>query len=209
MRLAKAWLRARLESLRVSPDVIEAVMSVPREEFCLPEYRQWAYNDDAMPVGAGQTISQPSLVARMVEAMRIQPEHTVLDVGTGSGYQAAILSRIAKRVIGVEREPELTRTAAAALARLGYTNVEVHQAGDELGWPGDAPYDSIVVGAAAPNIPDALVRQLKAGGRLVIPVGGREQQYVMVVVRTPEGTHVERHEPVRFVPLIGEGAWNG
>lgn len=205
---ARQWLKERLERLGVSEKVAGAVLSVRRESFALPEHEEWAYDDEAMPIGFGQTISQPSLVARMVDAMRIQSEHTVLDVGTGSGYQAAILSHLAKRVVSVEREPGLVEVATERLSRLGYRNVEVHAVGSELGWPADAPYDSIVVGAAAPNVPDALVEQLTVGGRLVIPVGDREQQTLTVALRTPAGTDIEEYEPVRFVPLIGSGAWD-
>ena len=208
LELARAWLRSRLESLHIDLRVIEALMSVRREEFTLPENRPNAYDDEAMSIGHGQTISQPSLVARMVEHMRVEPGHVVLDVGTGSGYQAAILARLAERVVGVEREPALCQQAKERLAALGYGNVEVYETGHELGWPEGGPYDSIVVGAAAPKIPDSLVKQLKIGGRLVIPVGDREQQIIAVVTKTTDGVDVAHKEYVRFVPLIGEDAWD-
>jgi protein-L-isoaspartate(D-aspartate) O-methyltransferase len=183
------------------------MMQVPREEFIPETDRAWAYDDTSLPIGYSQTISQPSLVGRMIDLARTAPEHTVLDIGTGSGYQAAILSLLVKKVVGVERVPELAEEASARLAKLGYTNVEVHEAGDELGWREGGPYDSIIVGAASPEVPQALTDQLKVGSRLVIPVGSMYQQHVLVVVKTPSGVETERREPVRFVPLVGKGAW--
>ena len=206
---SKRWLKGRLLAEGVSEAVTAAVMKVPREEFVSPEDRQWAYEDASMAIGSGQTISQPSLVGRMIDALRISPEHTVLDVGTGSGYQAAALSLLARRVVSVERVPELAESARQRLARLGFSNIEVHAVGDELGWPAGAPYDGIIVGAAAPEVPQSLVEQLKVDGRLVIPVGAREHQEVLLAHRTEDGYEIKRLEPVRFVPLIGKGAWEG
>lgn len=143
----------------------------------------------------------------MIDLLKTQPHHSVLDVGTGSGYQAAILSLLAETVISTERIPALCDEAAALLQELGYRNVHVFDAGNELGWPELAPYDGIIVGAAAPQIPESLVEQLKIGGRLVIPVGTRDEQEVIVIERTDSGIKKELHEPVRFVPLIGRGAW--
>ena len=204
---AKRWLKGRLLAEGVSPEVAAAVMRVPREEFVAPTDRSWAYEDVSMSIGSGQTISQPSLVGRMIDALRPQPEYTVLDIGTGSGYQAAALALLVRRVISVERVPELAESARERLARLGFNNVEVHVAGDELGWRAGAPYDGIIVGAAAPEVPPSLVEQLRPGGRLVIPVGAREHQEVLVALRTDDGYEIKRLEPVRFVPLIGKGAW--
>jgi protein-L-isoaspartate(D-aspartate) O-methyltransferase len=145
----------------------------------------------------------------MIDALKTRPDQTVLDVGTGSAYQAAILSKLVRRVVSVERVPELLESASKVLTELGFTNVEVHLAGDELGWPGDAPYDGIIVGAAAPRVPSALVEQLKIGCRLVIPVGGPETQNITVVERTKTGHHQSVMEAVKFVPLVGKGAWPG
>lgn len=144
----------------------------------------------------------------MIDLLRTRPGHRVLDVGTGSGYQAAVLSHLVQQVISVERIPELCRKATALLKNLGCANVEVFDVEEELGWPDLAPYDAIIVGAAAPGVPSSLVQQLTVGGRLVIPVGNRDEQQIIVVERTASGSTQERHDPVRFVPLIGKGAWD-
>ena len=187
--------------------IVDAMLKVPREKFVLPPYEQWAYADTSLTIGFGQTISQPSLVGRMIDALKTEPDHTVLDVGTGSGYQAAILSKLVRRVVTVERVPELVESASKVLSELGCANVELHPAGEELGWPDDAPYDGIIVGAAAPRVPVALVNQLKIGRRLVIPVGSAEVQNIYVVERTESGHHHSVMEAVKFVPLVGQGAW--
>lgn len=206
---ARDWLRNTLLTAGVSARVVEAMLRVRREEFVLASERAYAYDDWSMAIGHRQAISQPSLVARMIDELRTEPDHAVLDVGTGSGYQAAVLSGLAERVVTVERVPQLTEQARLLLARLGYGNVETHQAGEELGWPEDAPYDGIIVGAGAPSLPRSLVEQLVVGGRMVIPVGPAAQQEVRVVVRTQSGFETRASEPVRFVPLIGKGAWRG
>ena len=201
------WLRSRLLAAGVSKGVVAAMMTVPREEFVPPYDRSRAYDDWSLPIGHGQTISQPTLVGKMIDDMEPGPEHVVLDIGTGSGYQAAILSRLVKRVVSVERVPALASAAAERLKRLGFDNIELHLAGAELGWPEDAPYDGTVVGAAAPEVPETLVQQLKIGGKLVMPVGTAEQQDVYIVTRTETGRHIAKKTPVRFVPLIGKGAF--
>jgi len=204
----RARLAGKLRAAGVSERVAEAMMQVPRDQFVPAGMQRYAWIDESLPIGAGQTISQPSLVGRMIDYVRPEPEHTVLDVGTGSGYQAAILSLLARKVVGVERISDLCRDARSRMTELGYANVCIFQAGDDLGWPELAPYDGIIVGAAAPDVPETLVEQLKIGGRLVIPVGGQREQRVISVQKTASGTDVKHHEYVRFVPLIGEGAWH-
>jgi protein-L-isoaspartate(D-aspartate) O-methyltransferase len=182
--------------------VLAAMAAVPREEFVPREVREYAYADRALGIAAGQTISQPLVVAAMTEAAAAQPEDTVLEVGTGSGYQAAVLSLLCRRVISIEREPELAELASEALARLGFHNVEVLLGDGALGHPPEAPYPAIVVTAAAPAVPPALVDQLADRGRLVIPVGvaGGDQE-LLLLSRRGAAIASEVLFPVRFVPL--------
>jgi protein-L-isoaspartate(D-aspartate) O-methyltransferase len=189
--------------------VLEALRAVPRESF-LPQ-RLWeaAYEDAPLPIGEGQTISQPYIVALMTEALELQGGEKVLEVGTGSGYAAGILSRIAKAVYTLERIDLLAEKSAATLARLGYSNVHVRHADGTLGWPEHAPYDAIVVAAGGPGVPESLKAQLRVGGRLVIPLGDdrRRQELVrMVRVSADEYTR-ESLAAVRFVPLVGAQGW--
>ena len=166
-----AFIAATVSDARV----MAALEQVPRERFVPPGFEDAAYDDGPLPIGAGQTISQPLIAAVMTEALALAGGETVLEVGTGSGYQAAILSLLAARVVTVERVPELARSAAARLVALGYRNVEVHEAGGGiLGWPDGAPYDGIIVTAAGPQVPPSLLAQLGPGGRLVMPVGDRK-----------------------------------
>jgi protein-L-isoaspartate(D-aspartate) O-methyltransferase len=188
--------------------VLDAFAKVSRERFVLPEARDLAYENRPLPIGYGQTISQPLMVAIMLLELAPQPTDRVLDIGTGSGYQAALLAELAASVVSVERIPALAEHATSVLAELGYASVRVHVVGEELGWPTEAPYDKIIVAAAAPRVPYALVDQLAAGGRLVIPVGERRQQYLMVVDKRPEGLRVSRRTPCGFVPLIGRNAFS-
>jgi len=187
--------------------VLAAFASVPRERFVIPELRRRAYDDSPLPIGHGQTISQPLVVAIMLDLLRLKGDEKVLDVGTGSGYQAALLSLLAREVVSVELIPELAAGAARVLEELNYGNVTVHLAGSVLGWPGGAPYDAIVCAAAAPRVPDALVEQLADGGRLVLPVGPASTQDLVLVERRGGGVKTENKGPCRFVPLIGEGAF--
>ena len=190
------------------PRVLAAMAAVPRHLFVPPEQRRWAYADGPLPIGHGQTISQPYIVARMSELLGLQGDEKVLEVGTGSGYQAAVLGHLAREVHTVERVPELAEQAAARLAALGLDNVQVHLADGTLGWPPAAPYDAILVAAAAPEAPPSLLNQLALGGRLVIPVGDRYQQFLERWTRVgPDDFRRERFEPVAFVPLIGEEGW--
>ena len=187
--------------------VLAAIAAVPREEFVPPEHRADAYRNVPLPIGAGQTISQPLVVGLMTQALGLAGSERVLEVGTGSGYQAAILCRLAAYIVSVERFPELAERARAVLRRVGCTNVEVHVSNGTLGWPGGAPYDAIIVTAGAPEVPESLVAQLTDGGRLVIPVGDRTSQELVLVTCQGAGTQTRRLGPVRFVPLVGEEGW--
>lgn len=187
--------------------VLSAMARVPRELFVSSTYWHVAYEDRPLAIGAGQTISQPLIVAMMTEALGLKGPEKVLEVGTGSGYQAAILAELAEWVVTVERHHELAEKARETLEKLGYTNVEVHLAEAMLGWRHRAPYDAIIVAAGAPKVPDELVEQLTEGGRMVIPVGSRYEQSLLKVVRQDHGTVVRDLGPCRWVPLIGEGAW--
>ncbi len=190
------------------PRVLVALRAVPRHLFVPPEQQRWAYADGPLPIGHGQTISQPYIVARMSELLGLQGDEKVLEVGTGSGYQAAILGHLAREVHTVERVPQLAQQAAERLAALGLENVHVHIGDGTLGWPAAAPYDAILVAAAAPRVPPALLEQLAVGGRLVIPVGDRYHQVLERWTRhAPDRVQVERFEPVAFVPLIGQEGW--
>ena len=189
--------------------VLHAMEEVPRERFVPPDLRRRAYYDAALPIGAGQTISQPYMVARILEELGLDGDERVLDVGTGSGYQAAVLSRLADEVHTIERIPELADQARRNFESAGIDNVETHVGDGSLGDPEHAPFDGIAVAAAAPGFPTALYDQLKTGGRLVVPVGKRRGQRLEVIVRSPEGPAVIRSVPCRFVPLLGEEGFEG
>jgi protein-L-isoaspartate(D-aspartate) O-methyltransferase len=192
------------------PQVLEAMRSVAREAFVEEDLRRFAYADEPLPIGAGQTISQPYMVAAMTEALRLQGGENVLEIGTGSGYAAAVLAHIAREVHTVERIPVLADHARATLRRLGYHTVQVVEGDGTLGWPAGAPYDAIVVTAEGPRIPPSLRAQLKPGGRLVMPVA--EGQFGQSLVRLTRGADgedkMEGLQPVRFVPLIGAEGWS-
>ena len=188
--------------------VLAAMSRVPRERFLPPDLHRYAYDDRPLPIGHGQTISQPLMVAIMTEVLRLKGHEKVLELGTGSGYQAAILAELAEQVITVERVAALAESAAQRLRELGYDNVAVRLSEEgTLGWPTEAPYDAILVTAGAPRVPQGLVEQLVDGGRLVIPVGKRYVQQLLSVQREKQGTRVTRHGQCRFVPLIGDDAW--
>ena len=187
--------------------VLDAMARVPRERFVRPAERHLAYEDVALGIAARQTISQPTIVAIMTQEMEIRRYDRVLEIGTGSGYQAAILGELAREVVTVERVPELAESARQMLHRLGYGNIRVEEAGDILGRPEDARFDAIVVAAAAPRLPRTLIRQLEIGGRLVIPVGSLREQSLMKLVRTTNGVVTRALGACRFVPLIGRDAW--
>jgi len=187
--------------------VVEAMRRVPREAFVSPEQYHVAYDDRPLGIGFGQTISQPFIVALMVQALELKGREQVLELGTGSGYEAAILAELAQEVVTVECIPELAESAKQVLDKLGYSNIEVHVAGKTLGWPEGAPYDAIIVSAGAPTMPEVLLEQLAWGGRLVIPVGSRWQQDLLRVTRLRKGNRIENLGGCYFVPLVGEGAW--
>ena len=189
--------------------VLKAMRAVPREEFVPPKVRRYAYEDAALPIGEGQTISQPLIVGIMTEALALEGDEHVLEIGTGSGYQAAILARLARDVVTVEIIDALREQAERNLRRLGVANVVVRPAGPILGAPEFAPYDAIIVTAVAPAVPPALVEQLKVGARLVIPVGGQtDDQELLLVTRTPAGVTEHSLGGVRFVPLRGPGGFS-
>jgi protein-L-isoaspartate(D-aspartate) O-methyltransferase len=193
----------------VDERVLEAMERVPRELFVPEDLRRQAFDDAALPIGAGQTISQPYMVARICEELGLDGDERVLDVGTGSGYQAAVLAELADEVHSIERVPELAEQARRNLAAAGYDRLVVHVGDGSRGLPEHAPYDGIAVAAAAPGFPQALYDQLTPGGRLVVPVGRRHGQRLQVIVRSPEGPAVLRSVPCRFVPLVGEEGFEG
>ncbi|NOT34118.1 MAG: protein-L-isoaspartate(D-aspartate) O-methyltransferase [Candidatus Eisenbacteria bacterium] len=188
--------------------VLDAMSEVPRHPFIDPSLWPRAYGDHALPTASGQTISQPFIIARMLELAAIEAGNRVLEVGTGSGYQTALLSRLAERVLSIERVANLVRAAQSRLDRLGVRNVALRQGDGSLGWQEFAPYARVLVAAAAPRVPDALFTQLDERGVLVIPVGSAEVQTLEVWRRTGEGRLVRAvHGECRFVPLIGHDAW--
>ena len=189
------------------PKVIEAFERVQREDFVPVASASLAYEDIPLPIGDGQTISQPYIVAIMASALELRRTDKVLEIGTGSGYQAALLAELAGQVVTVERINALADAARGRLENLGYSNVKVYLAGTELGWSEESPYNAIIVAAGAPKLPRELVGQLTVGGRLVIPVGSMESQELMKIVRTEDGFSVRTLGSCRFVPLIGRGAW--
>jgi protein-L-isoaspartate(D-aspartate) O-methyltransferase len=189
--------------------VLRAMERVPRERFVPPDLRRRAYDDAALPIGGGQTISQPYMVAAICAALGLTGRERVLDVGTGSGYQAAVLAELAAEVDTIERLPELAEQARRNLASAGYERVRVHVGDGSRGLPERAPFDAIAVAAAAPDLPQTLYEQLKPRGRLVVPVGALGVQQLEVIVRSPEGPAVAHSVPCRFVPLVGEEGFSG
>jgi protein-L-isoaspartate(D-aspartate) O-methyltransferase len=199
-RMVETQIRAR--EVR-DADVLQAMARVPRHLFVPDDMRAFAYDDRPLPIGRGQTISQPYIVAYMTEALQLTPAHTVLEIGTGSGYQAAVLAEIVKQVYSIEIVPDLAESARSALAQAGYRNVEVRSGNGYLGWPERAPFDRIIVTAAPPEIPQALVDQLAVGGIMVLPVGTSHQE-IVVVTKTPDGATQKRTIEVRFVPMVSK-----
>jgi protein-L-isoaspartate(D-aspartate) O-methyltransferase len=188
----------------LDPRVMKAMRRVPREDFVPADVRGSAFRDGALPVGHGQTISQPYMVALMTDLLKLTGASVVLEIGTGTGYQAAILSQLARQVYSIERIPELAQTAQQRLGEMGYDNVEIRCSDGYLGWPEKAPFDGIVVTAAAPEVPPALLEQLKPGGRMVIPIGlPYSHQELMLVTKDRQGkTEIRDILGVAFVPMV-------
>jgi len=189
--------------------ILDAFLTVPREVFVGPEYATLAYGDHPLPIEAGQTISQPYIVALMIKAAGIGPGDKVLEVGAGSGYAAAVIGRIARRVVAIERQHELVEVARERLGRLGYDNIEILEGDGTTGCPGEAPFDAILAAASGSHVPSALLDQLADGGRIVMPLGspGWAQELVKVTKRPGGALERENLGGVRFVPLIGEEGW--
>lgn len=187
--------------------VLGAMLTVPRHEFLAEELRARAYEDVPLPIGSGQTISQPYIVAAMTAALRLRPTERALEIGAGSGYQAAVLSLLAREVLTIERRAELASTASEKLERLGYFNVHVHCGDGTLGLPEFAPFDAILVAAAAPAPPHPLLAQLAEGGRMIIPVGDADNQELQLIKKRGGKLSTKTMEGCRFVPLVGYHAW--
>jgi protein-L-isoaspartate(D-aspartate) O-methyltransferase len=187
--------------------VLAAMAQVPRHEFVSQDVRPHAYDDLPLPIGSGQTISQPYIVAAMTAALHLLPSDRVLEIGTGCGYHAAVLSRLAKEVFTIERRPELASSASAKLAQLGYLNAHVHCGDGTLGLPELAPFDAILVAAAAPAVPKPLLAQLAEGGRIILPVGGSEHQELQLIEKRGDTFPTKMLEGCRFVPLLGHHGW--
>ena len=186
----------------VDPRVLDAMLLVPRHEFVAESYRDASYEDHPLPIGEGQTISQPYVVAVMLELLQLTGNEKALEIGTGSGYVTALLSQLAAQVFSIERHADLAANAAETLARLGYTNVQVLTGDGSLGLPAEAPFDVILVSAAASSIPSPLLEQLRDGGRMVIPVGSFEAQVLQFIRKIDGQPRITLLEPVRFVPLV-------
>ena len=191
-----------------NPRVLSAMREIPRHLFVPPPYDKSAYEDCPLPIGNGQTISQPYIVASMTELLALQPTDRVLEIGTGCGYQAAVLAALVRRVTTIERIPEVARLAKENLATVGSKNVEVIVGDGTVGYPQKAPYEGIIITAATPSVPEPLVEQLAEGGRLVAPVGGRDIQELIRLIKKDGSIIEEHHGGVRFVPLIGQCGWS-
>jgi protein-L-isoaspartate(D-aspartate) O-methyltransferase len=200
LRMVETQLRARGIN---NPTILAAMSRVPRHMFVPADVKAFAYDDRPLPIGRGQTISQPYIVAYMTEALQLQPEHTVLEIGTGSGYQAAVLAELVKQVYTIEIIPDLAQQARRSLADLGYRNVDIRAGNGYFGWAEHAPFSRIIVTAAPPQIPKALVDQLAVGGVMVLPVG-TDLQEIVVVSKTASGVTQQKTIPVRFVPMVGK-----
>ena len=204
---ARAKLIEHLSTEIKDKRVLAIMAHIPRECFVPPESQHLAYEDIPLPIGLEQTISQPFIIALMTGALELTGNEKVLEIGTGSGYQAAILAELARLVITVERLAPLAKAAKRVLNSLGHSNIEIHLAEESLGWPGGAPYDAIMVTAGAPRVPPNLLAQLAIGGRMVIPVGSRYLQELCKITKHKKKNTVQNLGGCRFVSLIGKGAW--
>ncbi len=208
-RAREEMLREQIEKRGIhNTRLLEAMYRVPRHLFVPEEFRERAYEDTPLPIGHGQMISQPYMVAAMTDFLALKGTERVLEVGSGSGYQAAVLSRLVREVHTIERHPELAALAEKTCAELGYTNIFFHEGDGSMGWAESAPYDAIVVTAAAPRPPDPLFEQLAEDGYLVIPVGGAEGQELQRWKKVQNNVYRENLFPVQFVPLRGELGWD-
>lgn len=208
--LRERMVRRQIEARGITSSLIlDAFRQVPREAFVDDGQRRSAYEDHPLPIEAGQTISQPYIVALMIEAAEVSPADVVLEIGSGSGYAAAVMSRIARAVIGIERQHDLVGTARERLQHLGYDNVTIFEGDGTRGWPDNAPFDAILASAAGSHVPAPLIDQLAPGGRLVMPIGdpGDVQDLIKIVKRVDGSLIEENLGSVRFVPLIGEEGW--
>jgi protein-L-isoaspartate(D-aspartate) O-methyltransferase len=208
LELARARLVASLSKEIRDQRVLSVIANVPRELFVPSNCHNFAYDNRPLDIGFEQTISQPLIVALMTEALELNGTDKVLELGTGSGYQTAILAGLARWVVSVERIPQLAKLAKKILDELGRSNVEIHISEQLLGWPEGAPYDGIIVTAGAPRVPESLLKQLVIGGRMVIPVGSRWTQELLKVTKGEKQNTIENLGGCRFVPLIGEDAWD-
>ncbi|MDD1696382.1 MAG: protein-L-isoaspartate(D-aspartate) O-methyltransferase [Methanoregula sp.] len=191
------------------PRVLSAMKEIPRHIFVPPPFDKSAYEDYPLPIGNGQTISQPFIVALMTELLILHPADSVLEIGTGCGYQAAILAKLVRKVTSIERIPQVAELAKANLAAVNIRNVEIIVGDGTLGYPQNSPYQGIIITAATPSVPQPLLTQLAEGGRLVAPVGERDVQELIRIIKRGDSLMEEHHGGVRFVPLIGECGWNG
>lgn len=208
LELAKKQLLQEIDVSISDKSILKVLSKVPRQMFVPLEQQHLSYENAPLSIGDGQTISQPLIVCIMIELLELKFTDKVLDVGSGSGYQTALLAELSNMVVGVERIKRFVDSSKKSIAKLGYTNVEIYEAGEELGYPDLAPYDAIIVGAAAPKLPLQLVEQLSPMGRLVIPVGDRKNQELVKVVKTENSYIAKTCGNCRFVPLIGRGAWS-
>ena len=211
MLLLEEEKKALIKSLRAKgitdERILDAFFKVPREKFISAPFRKYAYDDNALPIDCNQTISQPFTVAYMTTVLEVEPGNTVLEIGTGSGYQAAILTELGAEVYSIERIQKLYNSAKSILEKLNF-NVQLKVGDGTVGWDEHAPYDRIIVTAAAPSVPDSLIQQLKIDGKLVVPVGSLDFQKLYVVKRTNDGVDYSIRDSFKFVPLIGEEGWN-
>ena len=187
--------------------VLDALLAIPRHEFVPEHVSTQAYGDHALPIGSSQTISQPYIVARMSELLKVEADHSVLEIGTGSGYQTAVLAQLARRVYSLERVSELALKAIQRIRDLGFDNVKIQTFDGTVGWSDVAPFDRIMVTAGSPKVPPPLLEQLRVGGRLLIPEGDRAEQVLVVYRKLRQGVRRTVDEPVTFVPLIGRHGW--